>query len=385
MEGDGMTTPDFWKAIYHLAAAWCRTQVVKDVSEALPRNAQLADRSGEGFGVTALLQQMHASVGGLMHPLMYGSRVPAILRDPMVSAGFPTVADEDLAAWLQTTARLESAHRQTLAWLRSSLAGYPSLRAPQLATGSPLRTPEITTHFVWTKQEFAAGLNRQPAPPDVAGLLGADPALGATLDQTARDVRAQFVRSDAWRQFAEARLALDDEARFELLQAKRQLKSRLAKALVDDHEPRRAMPRAEYREQTMRDVLATLAGPAGSYADAFAEVDALLTQAACDVFGELVMYGEPWLIQVANVETPEPGQPIVEFEAIGLPGLLVDAGQVVWLDHQMIRDAVRVDLKTLTMNLEDPRIRLTGRVLRGTSLGWASSPVRCNADFGVDQ
>ena len=70
--------------------------------------------------------------------------------------------------------RIEAAHRMTLAWLRSRLAGYPILRAPQLAPGTPLTTFEMTIHYTWTKEELSGGLNQMPAPPGVPDLLGAD-------------------------------------------------------------------------------------------------------------------------------------------------------------------------------------------------------------------
>src|SRR5689334_17980953 len=182
-----MTDPDLWTAIYQLAEAWSETPTVQKVADALPRNRPLKDRADGASGVTAFLHHMSLRAGGLMHhPLMYGSRIPAFMDDPMVVGGMPSVPEQELTDWLQNAAKLEIAHRRTLEWLRSSLAGYPILRAPQLAPGTPLTTLEITSHFIWTKQELAAGLGRLAAPPDVANLLGV--SVSATLDEAVRNV-----------------------------------------------------------------------------------------------------------------------------------------------------------------------------------------------------
>jgi len=378
MEADDMTiSPDLWRAIYQLADAWSETPIVRKVAEALPRNRPLEDRSDGATGVPAFLHHMDLTVGGLMHPLMYGSRIPVLMHDPMIAgAGMPTVGEPELTEWLQNAGRIENAHRRTLGWLRSSLAGYPILRAPQLAPGSPLTTLEITRHFIWPKEEFAAGLNRLIAPPEVAELLGADGPRRSALDRASQDVAAELAKSSAWTRFADAARALDDEAKAELRQARHDLSARLTEEHVDEHEEKRVLPRSEYREHTTADVIEALDGPARSYADAFADVHALLTMTACDIFGELALYGEPWPVPVLNVEAPEPGQPVVEFETAGAAGFFLDADQVVWLDSQTITDAVRIERKTFTMNIaQGSRDLFTGRVLQGTAQGWPASSV----------
>jgi hypothetical protein len=70
------------------------------------------------------------------------------------------VEQPELNDWLQTANNVETAFRYTLGWLRSSLSGYPILRAPQLAPGTPLTTFELTSEFVWTKDELRSSLNR---------------------------------------------------------------------------------------------------------------------------------------------------------------------------------------------------------------------------------
>lgn len=369
------TSSGLWKAVWALADAWSETPVVREFAAALPRNRPLSDRSDSATGVPALLHHLDVSIGAMMHPLRYGSRIPVLLRDPMIAgSGIPEVDASDLASFLQNARRIEDAHGVSLAWFRSSLAGYPMLRAPQLAPGTPLTTNEMTTRFVWHKQELAAGLNLLSSPPNVADLLGADATTRAALDAAARELSAQFSQSPEWIEFGQSSRALDEQAKTELLEARRELKLRLAEERLDEHEEKLALPRLEYRTHTTADAIDALTGPARSYADAFNRANVLLTLAACDIFSELAMYGEPWPIPAINVEVAAAGQPIVEFECTGAAGLFLDVGQVLWLDRSAVSDAVRVERKTFNFDLaQGSRDRFGARVLRGTAEGWPAS------------
>src|SRR3954451_2300703 len=92
---------------------------------------------------------------------------------------------------------------------------------------------------------------------------------------------------------------------------------------------------------TMTEVIESLTGPARVYADAFGEVDRLLDLTMGDIFGELVLYGEPWRLPVFNVETPKPGEPIVGFETNPMGPFLIP-GQILWLTTEAVTDAVRI-------------------------------------------
>jgi hypothetical protein len=310
-----------------------------------------------------------------MHPLRYGSRIPVLLRDLTIAgSGLPEVDASDLASFLQNARRIEQAHSVSLAWFRSSLPGYPMLRAPQLAPGSPFTTEEVTTKFVWHKQEFAAGLNVLSSPPNVADLLGADAKTRAALEAAARELSAQFGRSREWAEFDQSSHALDEQAKTDLLSARRELKRRLAEERVDEHEENLALPRLEYRTHITDDAIDALTGSARAYAAAFSRVDELLTLVACDVFSELAMYGEPWPVPVTNVEVTAAGKPVVEFECAGARALLLDVGQVLWMAGSAVSDAAMVERKTLNFDLaQGPSDRFGARVLRGTAEGWPAS------------
>lgn len=377
MTQDVTRPPNLWKAVWQLADAWSETPVTKDISATLPRNQPLENRGDKATGVPALLQHLEVAIGGMMHPLMYSSRIPALMQDPMLARlGRPQVDDAEWAEWLRKASRLENAHRVTLRWLRSSLGGYPILRAPQLAPGTPLTTFEMTTQFIWTKQELASGLNRLPAPPGVPNLLGADSTTATMLDAACRELAIQLRQTPAWIQFNNALKELDDPAKESLRAARRELIERLSADRLDEHDENLALPRLQYRAHTTAVVVETLTGPAWAYADAFTDVHRLLTLTACDVFSELALYGEPWPIPVINIGTPVPGEPVVEFETPAAAGLFLDIGQVLWLSNSAVTDAVRVEAKSINMDLaQGTRDLFEARVLLGTADGWPVSTI----------
>ncbi|WP_053204966.1 hypothetical protein [Jiangella muralis] len=371
------TSPDLWKAVWRLADAWSETPLVKDFAATMPRTQGLENRGDRATGVPALLQHLDLSAGMMMaKPLMFGSRVPVLLDQPLMSQGTPAVDQGELDAWLTMANRIEAAHRMTLAWLRSRLAGYPILRAPQLAPGTPLTTFEMTIHHTWTKEELAAGLNQKPAPPNVPDLLGADAGAPLELDEAARDLMRTLEGSPAWIRFHDSLDGLDQVGKVALREARRELTERLSEEAVDDHEERLALPRAEYRGHTTAEVIDSLTGSAREYADAFNDVHELLTLVACDIFGELTLFGEPWPVPVLNLETPEPGQPIVAFEGQGAAGFFLTTGQVLWLSNESVTDAVRIETKSMKFDVEGLRDHFEARVLIGTGEGWPVSTVQ---------
>lgn len=376
MSVEHSTSPNLWSAVWRLADAWSETPLVKDFAATLPRNQGPENRGDRATGVPALLQHLDISAGMMMKPLMLGSRVPVLLDQPLVSRGTPVVDQSEVAAWLTMANRIEAAHRMTLAWLRSRLAGYPILRAPQLAPGTPLTTFEMTMHYIWPKEEFSGGLNEVPAPPGVPDLLGADVNASRKLDEAARVLVKTLEESPAWIRFHDSLDALDELGKVALRGARRELTERLSQEAVDDQEERLALPRAEYRGHTTAEVIDSLTGSAREYADAFNDVHELLTLVACDIFEELALFGEPWPVSVLNLETSEPGQPIVAFEGQGATGLFLTTGQVLWLVNESMTDAVRIETMSMKFDVEGFRHYFEARVLIGTGEGWPASTVQ---------
>ncbi|KRF16845.1 hypothetical protein [Nocardioides sp. Soil796] len=372
------TSPALWEAVWRLADAWSETPVVLEFASPLPRHHLLKPVPEGTKSVTEFLKELGIRAGSLLHaPSMFGSRIPVFLGDPFLAgAAMSKVEQPELNDWLQTANKVETAFRYTLGWLRSSLAGYPILRAPQLAPGTPLTTFEMTSEFIWTKDELRSSLNQLPAPPSVPQLLGADAPTSVALDEAARDVAARLQQTSAWTQFAAAAKALDEDAKLALREARAELAEKLSEESTNEHEENLALPRSEYRAHTTAEAVESLTGPAREYAKAFGRVQALLRLVMCEVFGELAFYGEPCPIPATNLNAPEPGKPVVEFESTPSAGVLVSPGQVVWLGSDAVSDAVRIEGITHTMDFVTGGSDLfTATVLIGTGEVWPESSV----------
>jgi len=364
--------PGLWKSVWDLAEVWSETAVVQDLSPTLPRNQPLQRNWGEAMGISGLLQRVEAIAGPMLHPFRYGSRIPVLMEDQVLARfGSGQAMDAEWNEWLLKANRLENAHASTLGWLRSSLRGYPVIRAPQLTPGTLLTTFEMTTEFNWTRQERQSRLNFMSAPPGVSSFLGANQATAVRLDVASRELAAQLGQTEAWTEFAMAHERLDDSAKESLQTAKRELAQRLSPERIDAHEDKLALPRSQYRSHTTEDVVDGLSGSAREYSEAFEKVHRLLTLSACDVFSELVLFGHPKLISVRNVETVVPGKPIIEFETIGEEGDFVNLGEIRWLSNSGVVDAVRIEAQSLYMDVAEGGLsRIEGQVLHGTDAGW---------------
>lgn len=371
MNSNEDTPSELWAAIWRLANAWLQAPLVHDFAALLPRNQPMKEQGESAIGIPALVQHLELRAGAIMKPLMYSTRIPELLSQPLiVENGMPVVRQDQLRDWLQKAAKIERAHRLTLGWLRASLAGYPILRAPQLAPNAPLTTDEMSTRYIWFKEEFASGLNLLPAPPSIPDLLGMDTKGTQELDEAARQVSRALTYSRAWVNFSDAHHSLTDDAKEALRASRHELKERLSTKSTDEHEPNLALPRAEYRSHVTAEVVESLTGPARIYADAFGEVDRLLDLAMGDVFGELVLFDAPGRIPVFNVETPTPGEPILGFETAPMAALLT-TGQLLWPATEVVSDAVRIEMHSITMDhVEGIHDYFEARVLVNTCRGW---------------
>lgn len=154
-----------WQAVTQQAAVWAALPAVQEFARQLPRNAPT-----RSSGVPGRLQQMQASDADIAGTPMRLTRTVHLFEQvPYLDAPY----DKDAwRAWLQSAARIEAAHRTTIAWLRSRMPGYPQLPAPQLAPGTALTTTEYTFRLAWQPGERAAGLQMRGLCPRTAGRPG---------------------------------------------------------------------------------------------------------------------------------------------------------------------------------------------------------------------
>ena len=279
--------------------------------------------------------------------------------------------ERELKQWLDAARRLEISHRSTIAWFRSRLPDYPLIRAPHLVPGTPLTTLEWTNRLIWTPDERRQGLQFQESPPDVGSDLDVHGLQAKDLSESARTVAFALELTDDWQAFREAVQMLSQTGQTDLREARSHLTHLLSPVAVDAHEPNLAVPRGEYRAQVTFDVVESLKGSARSYADAFGEVNDLIDTSASDVFGQLAMYGEPVSLPATKLDL-RGGKPTrVNFEVGAAYIIVVDCGNVAWLDDPLVSDAVRVESTSLSM---DPAgggaLKVGARILDNTGDAW---------------
>lgn len=359
------TDTELWKRVWHQADLWSETPIAKAVQENLPRNASQRSES-----VPGVLQELTAGFGATMvHPLRLDTNVPYLLSTDLGSRR--ARRDAALDRWLAAARQLGSAHRMTVAWFRSRLPGYPMLKAPQLCPNTPDTTEEWTFELVWTRDERQRGLQFQPQPPDVSVLLGISRDQHGELVRAAQSVAHALTQTDQWVSFETEAAGLDDVAKDDLLDARKRLREALSPASIDEHESTLAIPRNEYRVQTTLDVVESLHGKARSYSEAFARVNHLITTATSDVFGQLVAFGAPPSLPVSNLDLRGDEASNVRFEVPEPYVMLLNCGNVAWLEDSLVTDAVRIEsLSTNIMSTGEGTLKLGAVMLAGTAEGW---------------
>lgn len=372
-------TPDadtrLWRAVSSLAVAWAGTPVVQRFTPDLPRNA-----TQRVTGISGRLQELGAGGAGISgRPLRLTytiSRMSGMPSSPF-SQGSPE--PRDWARWLTAAAAAETAHRTTIAWLRSRMPRYPDLPAPHLAPGTPLRADETGFELLWTQDEPVAGLQLQNPATSISQSLQAGPREQRQIINGTRDLGAALEGTEEWQRMDAAADSLTSSSRAELRQARRTLSQRLSRAEMDAHS-QQAHGRSEYRAVVLDEVLATLSGPAEKYARAFEAANRRLDTAASDVFSQLAAYGPPAKVgrpQDIDMRSGSRG-PQVSFtrpadDGNG-PRWHLEMGQLVWLDDALVRDCVQVTSGEFSFDvLTGERERCTGTVLHGTGQAWLSA------------
>lgn len=360
-----MSQSELWKALDQQAQAWRSSPVVESFIAELPRNATQRSQ-----GVPGLLQELQAGFSGFgRRPLRMASFLPFALSGPQFGRAKPD--PEVFNKWTALAQQVEVAHRETIAWLRATLPGYPIIPAPQLAPGTPLTTREFTWRLVWQPGEQARGLQLLPAPPRVNALLGLSGPQAKALDESARGVASGLALTPEWQEFGEAARSLDEHDRAALRACRAAIRKRLGSEAVDEHEEKLALPRDEYRASVVADEMGRLTGNAHEYVRAFDALDQLIEDAASDVFGQLLAFGPPE--RMAGVEALDfgPGTPrVVHFSVAG--EFWLDTGQLLWLNDALVPDAVMVIGMTMSLDPGEMSQRLTGRVLEGSHEAWGA-------------
>jgi len=357
-----MVNTHIWRVVARQAECWAALPLVQEFAQQLPRNA-----STRTTGVPGYLQALQAS----------GAQIAATpLRLTGLVGGFSELVksfdvsydESDLQRWLQMASQVEIAHRETVAWLRSRMPGYPQLPAPQLAPGTPLTTAEFTYRLSWRAHERAQGLQLQDVPSSITRRLRANASQAHGLSEAARALASTLRSSEEWLRLGAARSALSSADRQALRDARARVKQRLSPSMIDAHEPHRALARHEYRCTVLEEELDILTGQAREFADAFDAADELVELAASDIFGQLAVYGSPVnLGRVAEIDL-EPGA--TQYASFTLPGdTWLEPGCLIRIDDSLIADTMLMVGGSFSFG-STSRTRVRARVLPGTSSVW---------------
>jgi len=318
-------TSTLWAAVEALADAWRSTDIVRRYAEVF---ADLQQGLGPRLRETmALVYGIEAQRLLLAHLLPVSPEYSNFTRQP------------GAAEFLERGKRLAQAFLWTVEWWRSRLPGYPIMPAPQLVRNGPLSTRELTFRVPWPEDLRRQGLQRMPAPPTVADLLGTWPQ---PLDEAARAVGAALARCPQALVLEQAHATLTDADRAALATARDRARAALRPAQIDAVAGDLALDRLAYREAVVAEAFDGLRNGARHYSDAFGAVDRLVEQAAA-LFGQAVVNGSaPKLGPVLRGERLHGGHGWTEVAVPEPFGLLGQLGDVVLFDTPALTDAMHV-------------------------------------------
>ncbi len=348
-------TKQLWTACADQATAWRASPIAQRVRGQLPRNA-----AEPGKGLPHLLLNFDSGNGWINRPL----RLPQLLTlgQMMQPAEYEQICQ---TSWHADLGRVAAAHRITVAWIRARLPGYPMIPAPQLARGSALTTREVPFELEWDPAMLGAGLQFIDPVHQIAAALEVSGPAAAAVEQAVRGVVAALHETPTWTRYATALAVLDTTDRAVLNQARRTIDADLRPEKIDGYEPNLLYPRYHYRKQVVADAVAALDGTARGFADAFADIDDLITTACSDVFGQLLFH-EPLHIQVKDVERHLDDPSWVSFET-DFAGFGLGLSVVCATDDPTLTDLVLVEGEENFIQPDAWTIRIAGRVLNESS------------------
>jgi hypothetical protein len=204
-------------------------------------------------------------------------------------------------------------------------------------------------------------------------LLQADAVHARALTNATHRCVDELVKSTQWTALFEADQRLTTEVREELNAARRTVAEKLTDSALDAHSSL-ILERFNHRVTVLEKHLANLSGSAAAYATAFDRANHLLELAASDVLGQLVAHGEPRREAEPQALDTRPGfTQLLSFTRANTDTHFFDrleVGQLLWLDHPLFPDAVRLTGATESYGYNGHVERWTGTLLPGTASAW---------------
>ena len=218
----------------------------------------------------------------LLHPLLMGYQ---LARLPPIQA---FVENEEHEKWLRDLNEVGGALTAAIEFIRSRLPGYPSLRVPHLRTGSPCTYADdfFVAGFPWDAELRRMGLQLQ-GPPPVGQILESKTDFADLLNAAADELNA----SDASASFVDARTAMQPADWDQLREIGRDFAGRVTDDAVTAAAGDFLLPRFQYRSAILEQLVSEADGRAGTYMDAFEDLNKLLNVAGALVETTVVSAG----------------------------------------------------------------------------------------------
>ena len=284
-----MTITSVWAETRRLADEWRQSALIQEFVEQLPANNPAT------AGIPEMLRNIDAGTGVVSgQPLIPNSWEAFAQQLPLVHL------DAEAREFLTMVQPIGFATEIQTAWLRSRLPGYPLIPAPQLVPGTHRTMREVGRDLGWRREALQSGLQFEAAPRGVDQLLAIEQR---SYREVIQSVAEALQRTAEWTTFAYLNAELTDDARRELVSARKSLRALLSPEAIDAYEPDRMVRREDYRRQQVAMVINELSDIAREFADAFEKIDELIDWVSLSVFGQLVAFGRPAVLtDVEDVE-----------------------------------------------------------------------------------
>jgi hypothetical protein len=241
-------------------------------------------------------------------------------------------------SWFDDALKLGTAFQVMVEFLRSRLPGYPVLKVPHRAKGSPYLIETnylLFHHFPWERELARIGIQQKDGH-QLDGLFEAPGGIGGLLTQLARQARDR----PSWQRFIAASAALDPDDRQRLSDLNRDFRARTVEEVVDAESGELMMANYQYRQAVLAEMVGSCEGRVLEYLRSFEEVDELITLIATTI-EVVIMQSELTRLEMRRLDLGmglearpfqgladltegflEPGVPVLVNAAGGIEGLV---------------------------------------------------------------
>lgn len=250
-----------------LGAKIAESPQVKTFKRAFEPDEDLAQRLQEVSAQVSLLRSAPILVAvRLQH---YGQRAEALIK-----------SEED-EGWFDDALKLGTAFQVMVEFLRSRLPGYPVLKVPHRAKGSPylIETNYLFFHrFPWERELARIGIQQKEAH-ELDGLFEAPGGIGGLLSRLATQARDR----PSWQRFISASAALDPDDKRRLSDLNKEFRARTLEEVVHAESGELMIANYRYRRAVLTEMVGSCEGRVLEYLRSFEEVDELITLIATTI------------------------------------------------------------------------------------------------------